>query len=385
MLPPLLEIYVVWHPADHDGQAVADELIDHFHGTAFSGLIGGAIEVFVRSEGWSGDDDAPRALPYVSPLPSGILEAELTVVVPVIGRRLARAVERPGPWQDYAGRMRAQADARPSNVRLLPIRLPSGPAEGVLHSILGDLQSIASGPAAPRDLAQAIAQFAGRDTERLTVFLSHTKRAGEQGGDAPLKLVERVRHAILETRLADFFDAQDLQPGCDWASHLEAEAATSALLAIRTDLYATRRWCQTEVLTAKRAGMPVVMLDALAYGEDRGSFLMDHVPRIPLRGIDDDAAIMRALEQLVDECLKRALWRRQEDLAVRQGVDVADWWAPHAPSRSRSSVGCRTGRAAFRPATPSSFCIRIRRWVATNSMPCARSPLCAASATVSRS
>ena len=40
---------------------------------------------------------------------------------------------------------------------------------------------------------------------------------------------------------------------------------------------------------------------------------------------------MRALNQLVDECLKRALWARQQDLAAaRPELDVA-WWAPHAP------------------------------------------------------
>jgi hypothetical protein len=40
---------------------------------------------------------------------------------------------------------------------------------------------------------------------------------------------------------------------------------------------------------------------------------------------------MRALGQLVDECLKRTLWARQESLASRAGSDVAAWWAPHAP------------------------------------------------------
>ena len=55
------------------------------------------------------------------------------------------------------------------------------------------------------------------------------------------------------------------------------------LLAIRTDLYASRDWCQREMLIAKRAGMPVVIMDALGRGEERGSFLMDHVPRVPLR------------------------------------------------------------------------------------------------------
>jgi hypothetical protein len=329
MLPPLLEIYVVWHPEDDGGASVADRLIDHFHGTAFSGLVGGAIEVFVRSEPWSTPGDAPRPLPYVEALPYDLREAELTVVVPVLGVELARAVEDGEPWRDYIDQLRAEADARPDQICVLPVRLPTAVSEGYLYDTIGDLESTSSGDGLSRDLAQAIAQFVQGGTQRLKVFLSHTKRAGP--GDAPEALVRRVRELILDTKLEDFFDAQDLQPGCDWSAELLAEAVTAALLAIRTDLYATREWCQKEVLTAKRAGMPVVILDALAQGEERGSFLMDHMPRTPVHGTVDDDRILGALGQLVDECLKRALWHRQQELASREGADVAAWWAPHAP------------------------------------------------------
>lgn len=330
MLPPLLEIYVVWHPEDEDGAIVVDRLIDHFHGTAFSGLIGGAIEVFARSQGWASPGASPRPLPFVEALPYGIAEAELTVVVPVLGVGLATAVEDDGSWREYIHRLRAKADARPQEICVLPVQLSNPISEGALYEAIGGLQSTASGDALCRDIAQAIAQFAQRGSQRLKVFLSHTRRAGP-GDDAPSAVVRRVRELILDTKLEDFFDAQDLQPGCDWSAELLSEAATGALLAIRTDLYATREWCQKEVLTAKRAGMPIVILDALAQGEERGSFLMDHMPRIPLHNALDDDAIMRALGQLVDECLKRALWRRQQELAARESIDVAAWWAPHAP------------------------------------------------------
>ena len=55
MLPPVLEIYVVWHTKDAEGQTIADTLLGHFRGTAFSGLIGGAVEVYVRSTPQIGD------------------------------------------------------------------------------------------------------------------------------------------------------------------------------------------------------------------------------------------------------------------------------------------------------------------------------------------
>lgn len=329
MLPPLLEIYVVWHPEDLDGAKLADRLIDHFHGTAFSGLVGGAVEVFVRSEGWADAHDAPRPLPYVEGLPCDLPEAELTVVVPLFGVELARAVEQGGAWSEYMRTLRAGAEAKPEKVCVLPARLPTAVSEGALHESYSDIQGI--GPDAPlcREVAQAIAQFARPEKNRLQVFLSHTKRGGP--GHDPNALINRVRQVILDTKLADFFDAQDLQPGTDWSERLLAEAAGSAMLAIRTDQYASREWCQKEILVAKRAGMPVVILDALSLGEERGSFLMDNLPRIPLHDDVNDQAIMRALDQLVDECLKRALWGRQQELASRSGSSAAAWWAPHAP------------------------------------------------------
>lgn len=329
MLPPLLEIYVVWHPGDEDGATVAEHLIDHFHGTAFSGLIGGAIEVFVRSDGWTDVDDTPRPLPYMEALPYGLRDAELTVVIPALGYELARAVEEGGPWGRYLERLRAGADGQSEQICIVPVRLQTAASEGALHDIFADIQAIAIDDALSREVAQAIAQFAQPDMQRLKVFLSHTKRGGPDHD--PSALIRRIRELILGTKLDDFFDAHDLQPGSDWSAELVAEAATSALLAIRTDQYASREWCQKEIAVAKRAGMPAVILDALSSGEERGSFLMDNLPRLPLHNEISDHGILRALDQLVDECLKRVLWGRQRELASKAGVDVATWWAAHAP------------------------------------------------------
>ncbi|UPT64477.1 MAG: toll/interleukin-1 receptor domain-containing protein [Hyphomonadaceae bacterium JAD_PAG50586_4] len=134
--------------------------------------------------------------------------------------------------------------------------------------------------------------------------------------------------------MQEFFDASDLQPGEDWDAEIRSKAATSALLAIRTDLYPSREWCQREMLIAKQTGMPIVIMDALGHAEERGSFLMDHVPRVPIRLQGDTWAkgdIYHALDLLVDECLKRALWIHQERLSRGRSELQIAWWAPHAP------------------------------------------------------
>ena len=145
------------------------------------------------------------------------------------------------------------------------------------------------------------------------------------------ELVGRVRATIADTHLQAYFDAADLQPGADWEQELQSQAASSALLAVRTDLYASREWCQREFLIAKRAGMPIVTLNGVCRAEERGSFLMDHVPAVGYRQSDENlrpSSVEEALNLLVDAALTRALWGLQQGMLAELGIS----WAPlHAP------------------------------------------------------
>lgn len=348
MLPPVLEIYVVWHPADAEGASIAQEFVEHFHGTAFTGLIGGAIEVFTRSAGWIGTGDAPRPIPTSSaPPPNGIEQARFVAVVPLLGTEMAAAVESAeNPWRRYISELASEQKRSSDRIWILPYAMNDGATNQTeLGRQLGSYMRIAQTPPDTdgdtraamrcRDLAQGIAQFlAGGPDKRLTVFISHTKRASAGTEEDSATLIQAVRSVISATRLNDFFDANDLQPGGDWEAALRGSAATSAMLAIRTDLYPSREWCQKEISIAKRAGMPVLIMDALGHAEERGSFLMDHVPRVPVRPRRDGWAkedVYRALNLLVDECLKRALWVHQERLAREQHELTVAWWAAHAP------------------------------------------------------
>ena len=347
MLPPVLELYIVWHPIDSKGVEIAEEFFEHFHGSAFTGLIGEAVEVFVRSQGWHSNDDAPRPIPSEQdPLPNGIEPAQFVAIVPLIGTEMAAEVgSGTGPWHGYIEKMVQSAKEMPERVGLFPYLLNPGAADGtVLGALLNPYQQIAASPPDPdgesertlrcRDLTQGVAQLLAKEEGRLTVFISHTKRALPAPAEGTAELITLVRQVIANTRLREFFDASDLQPGRDWETELQSKAATSALVAIRTDLYSSREWCQREILLAKNAGMPIVTMDALQIGEERGSFLMDHVPRIPVRTTQDGWSkqhIYQALNRLVDECLKRVLWIHQKELSRDiPGLDTA-WWAPHAP------------------------------------------------------
>ena len=351
MLSPVLELFVLWHPDDASGAALADELATHFHGGVYSNLLAGSMEVYMRSVGWRAEDDAPRPIPWPwEPAPGGLPAARFVAVVLLMGSALNRAVHDPDdPWQAYVSAVDRARREHPAQAALLPLRMDGVAASGTLARLIGSTQFIAeadphsqSPEPAPemrgRDLAQGLAQWISpEDKPRLRVFISHTKRQGTR--DEPVAgLVDAVRAVFDSKRVDSFYDAHDLQPGADWDRALRDTAASSALLALRTDLYASREWCQREMLTAKRHGMPVVVLDALSVGEARGSFLMDHTPRIPVRrdaqgqwGAD---AIRRAINLLADAWLQRVLWLRLHEQA-QQGSPLARyWWAPQAPEPS---------------------------------------------------
>ena len=72
-------------------------------------------------------------------------------------------------------------------------------------------------------------------------------------------------------------------------------------------------------------------LNAVRRREERGSFLMDHVPTVRYDDGDEESrrrSIEDALNLLVDGALRRAIWGVQKDELGSRGIE----WAPlHAP------------------------------------------------------
>jgi len=77
--------------------------------------------------------------------------------------------------------------------------------------------------------------------------------------------------------------------------------------------------------------MPIVTLNGVCRAEERGSFLMDHVPAVGYREADEgvrQSSVEQALDLLVDAALTRALWGFQQGVLEELGFD----WTPlHAP------------------------------------------------------
>lgn len=330
--PPILDIYVVWHPDDEAGAGAFERIHAHFHSAAYSGLAGGAVEVYARSIGWSTASGPPRPLLLPGPAAGTPRPAQFSAIVPVLGASLRDAVQRDPDWADYLSLI---AESVTDSIAVLPVTVPGvNLTDSAVQSTIGTIQrlpadSLVTTGLLERSVAQAVAQKAASSTAAVRVFISHAKHFSDIETDLPGgPLYEHVRSVIRDTHLAEFFDAHDLLPGTDWAAELEANASTCALLMVRTDRYASREWTQREVLVAKQHDVPIIALIALTEGEARGSFLMDHVPTLALRHDAVTASVAASLNRLVDEVLKRALWEAQSTYIQEEGFD---WTPVHAP------------------------------------------------------
>lgn len=123
MLPPILEIYVVWHPGDGQGAGTAKAIFEHFmQGLSFSGVIGGGVQVSFRSAAWEGPGTPPRPVySEANPAPNGIRPARFVAVVPLLGTELAASVEdTDSAWHAYIAAIRAAEEVAPEQFGVFP-------------------------------------------------------------------------------------------------------------------------------------------------------------------------------------------------------------------------------------------------------------------------
>ena len=387
--PTVLDIYIVWHPKDKCGRNVFDRLVSHYHSAHFSGLAGSAIEVFSRSLPLTPETETPCPIATRDgQVGHGIDNTDIsdrrtpantaspfTVIIPVIGRHMVSAAhDNNSKWASYLRSLCTVRDAALASHSPHLLVVPIIGAKGlntsgeVISSLTNRQGMVLHGDAyAPgaltRDVGQAIVQrllwkqtgmLSSSESPRLRVFISHARGdipANDLTGNTPQGVIAKVKAIAQQTRLDTFFDVYDIQADSEWNSSIRERARTSALLMVRTDNYSSREWTQREVFEAKQAGMPIVCLSALNAGESRGSFLLDHVPTIacpqipkgwaPPEGTQAedpvDEAIVAALNRLVDEALKFALWRCQE---IPAHVNLAKANTTQSTSKNHPGFDC---------------------------------------------
>ena len=109
----------------------------------------------------------------------------------------------------------------------------------------------------------------------LKIFLSHTKD-GKQG----IKVAEALKELIDKSVMNRFFDATDIGIGYEFKKEIEENLKGSTLVAIHSDIYSSRYWCQLEILCAKKFGLPMIAVDCLEEFEDRRFPFAANIPGV---------------------------------------------------------------------------------------------------------
>lgn len=103
----------------------------------------------------------------------------------------------------------------------------------------------------------------GSDTS-IHLFLSHAKK-GEMGEI----YAKAIKHYIDTTNMKNFFDASEISVGYQFDTEIINHINESTLIAITTDEYSSRYWCQREILEAKKNNRPIISVNCLQIYEDR--------------------------------------------------------------------------------------------------------------------
>lgn len=99
--------------------------------------------------------------------------------------------------------------------------------------------------------------------EPLLFFISHAKIDGVPIVISLVSLLDRLqRHLPVGVEGFEYFyDAQDIRTGSAWRNVLQKNAERSVLVAMRTEEYERRHWCQQEYLWAERKHAPILVVD----------------------------------------------------------------------------------------------------------------------------
>lgn len=109
----------------------------------------------------------------------------------------------------------------------------------------------------------------------IKLFISHSKH-----DESKLDAAKFRDYINSQTQLKTFFDTNDIAYGSNFGDEIKKAAHESALIVFQSDSYSDREWCRIEVLEAKSAGCPIVIVNAIMNGEKRAFPYLGNYPSI---------------------------------------------------------------------------------------------------------
>lgn len=150
----------------------------------------------------------------------------------------------------------------------------------------------------------------------VKLFISHAKKDGETIA------IDFRNYVRSETKLASFFDANDIPDGYIFSNEIaEALSQNAVIVVFQTDAYSTREWCRREIIIAKRFKTPIIVVNAIKDFEKRSFPYLGNVPVMRWKK-DFELIVQRALYQILYQLFSELVLKKSIELYFSGRDDV---------------------------------------------------------------
>lgn len=329
-MPHPVVITLVHHPDHAPSHAICDRCLDVFDklGMERSG-IHMRIPVRVRADALTRSGDLKS------------INQEGSDLDVIVFLRSPEMELNSGPWEKLLDD--SEALFRNKSDKVLPIKVwfddsqPPFRAFGKALAIRWyDWQDLTDSERTTRlllEVVNAIRQRLGRvrpDVQEK-IFVSHAKRDGRVGAE---NIVRHVNDPASGLHLDTFYDARQLMVGEDFSEELADGVKKGSLLALVSNAFDVRPWCNQEIIWAKEHRRPILLVDI---GRDFVHRTFPYLGNVPLRRYDVSrtSGIERALLDLLCEALRCDLFSRVSEalqravIALPRPPELLDFGFPH--------------------------------------------------------
>lgn len=167
-------------------------------------------------------------------------------------------------------------------------------------------------------LNNKFSDFTSGNSNALKLFLSHSKQDGWA-----VELASALKNIIDNSTMQNFFDTTDIAPGYKFDSEISGYINDSTVIAIHSDSYSSRYWCQREIICAKENKRPLLAVNCLNDFEDRRFTYSSNIPVINIANIDysNNTAHLRILAFALLETIRNLY----NDLLLKEYKD-SNWF-----------------------------------------------------------
>ncbi|MFM7021338.1 MAG: toll/interleukin-1 receptor domain-containing protein [Flavobacteriales bacterium] len=284
-----LSVFIVWHPDYLEGQQMADFL--------YSILCRDSSKPLIRSMGIPVYFRSAKAENKNQPIAIDFAESEFTAVIALVSDEFVVDKE----YGNYLNKVFDECNSLSDKRRVYPIaisknafnvsakfspinfiRLVKTNSNDCNADTKGNIFSQVKSPVL-HELCRLLMNMkkATDETDSLAIsppiklFISHSKH-----DESKLYAAKFRDYINSQTQLKTFFDTNDIAYGSNFGDEIKKAAHESALVVFQSDSYADREWCRIEVLEAKSAGCPIVIVNAVENGEKRAFPYLGNYPSI---------------------------------------------------------------------------------------------------------